>query len=162
MNVGGTSILPMAELRSLCEQAGLSSVRTYIQSGNVVFESAQSEAEAKTVLEATVGERLGKRARVIVRSAAEMRSVLDRNPFPDAEPKKVAVHFFDEPADATSLVGVTAPGGEEIVAAGREIYVYYPEGMGRSKLKLPAAAPGTARNINTVAKLAEMSALPVR
>ena len=97
---------------------------------------------------------MGKKVDVVVRTAAELESVLMANPFPDAPPAKVAVLFTSGSVPAAFAANIVAPGGEEIRAGKREIYIYYPDGMGASKLKLPRTdTPSTARNINTVAKL---------
>ncbi|HET8725935.1 MAG TPA: DUF1697 domain-containing protein [Alphaproteobacteria bacterium] len=157
INIGGTGVLPMNDLRALCAEIGFRHVRTYIQSGNVVFESPASEREVRTALERALAEWMGKPVDVMIRTAAELRSVLVANPFPDVKPAQVAVVFLADPAPQDLLAGLVVPGREEIRPAGREVYIHYPDGMGRSKLKLPAAARGTARNINTVAKLVEMA-----
>jgi uncharacterized protein (DUF1697 family) len=95
---------------------------------------------------------------VMVRTAAEMAAVCDANPFPQAPGNRTVAIFLDEapPADAVEhAVGVQ---NEEMRLGTREIYVLYDEGMGDSKLRIPAAKTGTARNLNTVAKLAAMAA----
>lgn len=156
VNVGGTGKLSMKDLVRLCTDLGFASVRTYIQSGNVIFESGLSEKTIRTRLEKALMETLGKRADVVVRTAAELQAVLKGNPFPDAEPAKVGVYFQSDSADETLLGEVVAPGGEEVRLGRREFYIHFPDGMGRSKLKLPAGV-GTIRNMNTVAKLAAMT-----
>ncbi len=156
VNVGGTGKLPMKELSALCTGLGFAEVRTYIQSGNVVFESSLSESAIRTRLEKALTERLGKRADVFVRTRAELRAVLEANPFPHAEPAKVGVFFRSDVLPKSLLDEVVAPAGEEVRLGKREIYIHFPEGMGRSKLKLPGGI-GTVRNINTVAKLVEMA-----
>jgi uncharacterized protein (DUF1697 family) len=157
INVGGTGMLPMRDLAALCTRLGLKEVRTYIQSGNVVFKSGLSEKNIRSMLEPALAERLGKKTDVMVRTAAELRSVLKGNPFPDAKPAQVAVVFLTAPAPGNLLDDLSIPGPEEVHPAGREIYIHYPNGMGKSKLKLPRAIVGTARNLNTVAKLSEMA-----
>ena len=158
VNVGGTGKLPMAELRAMCVAAGFAKVQTYIASGNVVFESAAAEKKVKALLEARLKDYAGKPVGVAVRSAREMAAVLKANPFPKAAPNRTVAIFLDEapPVDALKhAVGVT---GEEMRLGAREIYVHYGDGMADSKLKIPAAKTGTARNMNTVAKLAELAA----
>lgn len=158
INVGGTGMLPMKELSALCTELGLEKVRTYIQSGNVVFESRLSEEKVRTALEEVLVERMRKRIDVIVRTASELRSVLEANPFPGAQPAKVAVVFRSGPAPKGLLDNLVIPGGEEVRLGKREIYIHYPDGMGRSKLKLSSAVGVvTVRNINTVAKLVAMT-----
>ena len=156
INVGGTGKLPMKDLAELCTNLGFDLVRTYIQSGNVVFESKLSEKTIRTRLEKALAERLGKPADVVVRTAAELKSVLQDNPFPHAEPAKVGVHFQSDRVNKNLLDTVVAPGGEKVHLGKREIYIYFPDGMGRSKLKFSAGV-GTIRNMNTVAKLVDMA-----
>src|SRR6478735_565092 len=96
VNVGGTGKLPMTELRDLCEAAGFDCVKTYIQSGNVVFKSALSEPKVKAKLEKALTVTLGKPAAALVRTAAELRRAIARNPFPKAEPNRVIVLFVDQ------------------------------------------------------------------
>lgn len=158
INVGGTGKLPMTKLKSLCEDLGFENVKTYIQSGNVVFESRKSEAAVLKALTAALTKVLGKEADVAVRSAREMAAVLKHNPFPKAPPAKVGVAFLGKRVTKAGLKQVDVPGKEEIAAGRREIYIHFPDGMGRSKLKLPKAfGPATIRNVNTVGKLARMA-----
>lgn len=158
VNVGGTGKLPMSELKSMCEEIGFARVRTYIASGNVVFESSGSEAEVKTALERRLLAYAGKPVDVLVRSAAEMAQVLAENPFVDAAPNRTITLFLDEPPAADVLETVRHRTDEEIRLGRREIYIHYGQGMGSSKLVIKAAEKGTARNMNTVAKLAELAA----
>ena len=158
VNVGGTGMLPMKELQLLCTGLGLANVRTYIQSGNVVFESRLAEAVLQSKLEAALTDRMGRRVSVMVRTASELRATLDANPFPDARPAQVGVVFLSSPVSEALFAGLTCPGGEELHGVNREVFIHYPNGMGRSKLKLPRdVADGTTRNLNTVAKLAAMA-----
>jgi uncharacterized protein (DUF1697 family) len=93
-----------------------------------------------------------------MRTVAEMIEVLAGNPFPEAPGNRVMAVFLDEPASPAALYGVTGRADdEEVVVARREIYIRYGKGMGTSKLRIPAAKLGTARNMNTVAKLASMA-----
>lgn len=158
VNVGGTGKLPMSDLKRLCEGAGFGEVRTYIASGNVVLESRDAESQVKAALESALVAYAGKHVGVLVRTAAEMADVLAANPFPDAPPSRTVAIFLDGPPPGDALGRITGIDGEEVRLGGREIYVRYGADMGRSRLKIPAAANGTARNINTVAKLAGMAA----
>jgi uncharacterized protein (DUF1697 family) len=161
VNVGGTGKLPMKDLALLCVKLGFENVRTYIQSGNVVVQSVLSEENVRVRLEEALARKMGKRVDVLVRSASEFRSVLKANPFPNAPPAKVAVVFLSGPVTKTLLENLVAPGREQVRLGNREIYIYYPDGMGRSKLKFPSLwGPATIRNINTVAKLVTMTAAP--
>jgi uncharacterized protein (DUF1697 family) len=158
LNVGGTGTLPMAELKAVCEGLGFADVKTYIQSGNVLFRSELAETEVRRKLEAALAERMGKAPGVLLRSRRELEAVAARVPFPDAKPNFLLVAFLPEPPAADALDKLVAPDGEEVKIDGREIYIHYPNGSGRSKLKLPALKPGTTRNLNTVRKLADMAA----
>lgn len=158
INVGGTGALPMAELKAICQNLGFMDVATYIQSGNVVFRSDGAETTVQTRLEAALAERMGTVPGVLLRSAGEMQAVVAGSPYPDVQPSQLLVTFLPEPPAADALDRLVAPGGEQVAIVGREIYVHYPAGIGRSKLKLPALTAGTARNLNTVRKLAEMAA----
>ena len=158
VNVGGTGKLPMSDLKAMCEAAGFAQVRTYIASGNVVFESDKREAAVKADLEAHLADYAGKPVGVVVRTAAEMAAVRDANPFPDEAPNRTVAIFLDEAPPPDAIEKAVGGQDEEIRLGRREIYVHYGEGMGQSKLRIPAAKTGTARNLNTVAKLAAMAA----
>ncbi|MGO8073683.1 DUF1697 domain-containing protein [Rhizobium leguminosarum] len=158
VNVGGTGALPMAELKAICEGLGFSDVKTYIQSGNVLFRADEAEKRVEERLDEALGKKMGKRPGVMVRSRKELDSIVADAPFPDAKPNFLLVYFLPEKPPGDALEKMVAPDGEEAKLAGREIYVHYPNGSGRSKLKLPALKPGTSRNLNTVRKLADMAA----
>jgi uncharacterized protein (DUF1697 family) len=157
VNVGGTGKLPMTELKAMCERIGGTSVRTYIASGNAVFESTMPAAQVKQTLEAELARYARKPVGVAIRTAAELGKVLSGNPFPDAAPSKVVTIFLDAGPLKSALSGIKGAHREEVRLGKREIYVHYPDGQGLSKLKIPGAAAGTARNMNTVAKLVEMA-----
>lgn len=157
VNVGGTGALRMSDLKAICEQAGFAGVETYIASGNVVFGSGSSAAKVKSDLERRLSDHAGKPIRVLVRSASEMAAVLKANPFPSAEAKYNYAIFLDKAPPRDALTHVTGQKDEQMHLGKREIYVFYGSGMGRSKLKIPAAKDGTGRNMNTVAKLVEMA-----
>ena len=157
VNVGGNNKLPMSDLKALCEAAGFAKVRTYIASGNVVFESKASEAKVKAALEAKIAAHIGAKIGVIVRTAAEMAAVLDRNPFAKRPASKTVAIFLDEAPARDTLDGMTGVKDEEACLGAREIYAHYPSGLGRSKLKIPAPRLGTARNMNTVATLVKLA-----
>ncbi|MFS2154592.1 DUF1697 domain-containing protein [Rhizobium sp. Rhizsp42] len=158
INVGGTGKLAMTELKAICEQLGFIDVKTYIQSGNVLFRADAKEADVARVLDDALGELLGKKPGVMVRSRKELEAIVARAPFPDARPSFLLISFLPENAPKNALDRMVAPDGEEAEVDGREIYVHYPIGSGKSKLKLPALNAGTSRNINTVRKLAEIAA----
>ncbi len=147
----------MKELAAMCEDLGFKKVRTYIQSGNVVFESSLSEKQVQSRLEQALAKKMGKPVDVMLRSSAELAAILKGNPFPQAEPARVAVVFVSQEVPK-ELPEIAGPDGEQVRPGKRELYVYYPKGMGRSKLKIPSSVgPVTARNINTVTKLVAMA-----
>jgi uncharacterized protein (DUF1697 family) len=158
VNVGGTGKLPKAELRAMCESLGFANVRTYIASGNVVFASKLTEKAVKTKLERALETYAGKPVGVLIRTAAELAAVLDANPFKSAAPSRTVAIFLDVAPPADTLTGVSGQQNEEIALGKREIYVHYGNGMAKSKLKITAARTGAARNMNTVATLAEWAA----
>ena len=158
VNVGGTGKLPMTELKTMCIDAGFADVATYIASGNVVFSSRLGAAKVKAALEARLQVYAGKPVGVAVRTADEMAATLKANPFPKEPPNWTVAIFLDEAPPKDALKEIKGQQDEQVRLGKREIYVAYGSGMGRSKLKIPVAAKGTARNINTIAKLAEMAA----
>ena len=95
---------------------------------------------------------------MLVRTSAEMAAVLAKNPFPEAPAKWTVAIFLDAPPPRDTLKTLSGRKNEDVRLGRREIYVHYPEGMGISKLKIPAAKTGTAHNMNTIAKLAAMTA----
>ncbi|GAT35568.1 hypothetical protein TSACC_3639 [Terrimicrobium sacchariphilum] len=158
VNVGGTGKLPMTELKALCEEAGFQDVRTYIASGNVIFRSPSGEKAVRSALEERLLTHMGKPVQVCIRTASEMADILKRNPFSNEPGNRVAVLFTDAPLPSDPAAGVTGQKTEQLALGKRELFIFYPDGMGTSRLRLPAEKTGTARNINTVAKLAEMAA----
>jgi uncharacterized protein (DUF1697 family) len=158
VNVGGTGKLPMSKLAAICTDAGFTAVKTYIASGNVVFKSAAKPAKVKAELEARFENYAKKPVGVVVRTAAEMAQIQKANPFPKAAPNLVVAIFLDEAPPSDALAHAAGRRKEEMRLGEREIYVHYADGMAKTKLRIPAAKTGTMRNINTVAKLAEMAA----
>lgn len=158
VNVGGTGKLPMAELKAMCEEIGFANVATYIASGNVVFNSRAAERSVKAKLEEALTAYAGKHVGVMVRTAAEMVAVAEANPFSGEPGNRVVAIFLDNKPPANAASAATGAVDEKLAAGVREIYVHYGEGMAHSKLKIPAAKDGTARNMNTVATLAQMAA----
>jgi uncharacterized protein (DUF1697 family) len=159
VNVLGATKLPMNDLVRLCEAAGHTRVRTFIASGNAIFHASAPEEEVRAGLEARLATLAGKPIRVHVRSKDEMASVLSGNPWPQAPGNQVMAIFLDGPVTQAALEGVKNQADDEFLALGRrELYVWYGSGQGQSRLRIPAAKWGTARNMNTIAKLTEMSA----
>jgi uncharacterized protein (DUF1697 family) len=160
VNVGGTGHLPMTELRSICRDAGFARIETYLASGNVVFESDADASDVKHELEARLLADAGKPVAVVVRTAAEMVAVWKANPFSALDPRHAYAIFLDGRPPEDALADAVGHGEEAMQFGDRVIFVYYPDGMRRSKLRIPAAKSGTARNMNTVARLAEIGAKP--
>jgi uncharacterized protein (DUF1697 family) len=110
----------------------------------------------KAILELALRDYAGKAVGVLVRTAAEMAEILAANPFAAGAPNRTMTIFLDDPPPPAALDASSGKHDEEMALGRREIYIHYPNGMGRSKLHIPAARSGTARNMNTVAMLAEM------
>jgi uncharacterized protein (DUF1697 family) len=155
VNVGGRKLI-MTELKGIADKLGLADARTFIASGNLLFRSGHSETSVKAMLEKALGEHMGAEVSVMVRTTAEMAAVVKANPFPDGPQAKVAAIFLDGAPSHDTLNDAKNVANERMALGTREIYVAYPDGMGQSKLRIPAAKAGTARNMNTVAKLAEL------
>ena len=158
VNVGGTGKLRMTVLSKMCEAAGFIRVRTYIASGNVVFESDRPEDQVRSALEEQLHIFAGKAIGVLVRTAYEIGDALARNPFADLPGNRAMALFIDGPLPSDPLNGVTGVENEQIRLGKRELFIFYPNGMANTKLRIPSEKHGTARNMNTVAKLAEMAA----
>lgn len=156
VNVGGGEKLPMKELKNLCEEAGFESVSTYIASGNVVFTSSDKPDRAQAILEQRIEDFCGMHIDVFIRTAREMRDLVDANPYPDEPGNKVAVMFLENHPPNDLQKGAKGVANETFKAADREVFIHYPDGLGRSKLKLDVGS-GTTRNMNSVTKLAEMA-----
>jgi uncharacterized protein (DUF1697 family) len=158
VNVGGTGKLPMAVLKKLCTEAGFTDVETYIASGNVVLTGTAKSDAVKAKLEKALHAYAKKPVGVVVRTAAELSDILKQHPFRKDKPNLTYVIFLDDKPPRDALNKATGQADEKMQLGKREIFVSYPNGMGRSKLKIPAAKAGTARNLNTVAALAAMAA----
>ena len=156
VNVGGRKLI-MTELKALAETLGLGSPRTFIASGNLLFTSGKSEADLRKILEHAIGEHMGVEVPVMIRSAREMAEVSAANPFANHPGNKVYAIFLNDRPPPDTAEQAKNLAGERIALGRREIYVAYPGGMGTSKLRVSAAAAGTARNMNTVARLAELA-----
>jgi uncharacterized protein (DUF1697 family) len=162
VNVGGRNRVGMQALREALRQAGMQQVRTYLQSGNVVIESNAAAAALARECEQIIAERFGLEVAVLVRTRDELAKVLRHDPLGGHadNPKLYQVSFCSAKPDkeAVRRVAERAVGGERLVAHGREIYAWFPDGVGRSRLaaQLSRQALGvtvTARNWTTVAKL---------
>lgn len=164
INLAGRRKVAMADLVRCFGEAGCEEVRTYIQSGNVVFSSTvRSEARLRAALEERVRDATGFDVAVVVRTGKEMAAVVEANPFPEAEPARLLVGFLAEKPPPSAVAGLEAAvtAKEGFVVNGREIYLDLPDGIGRSKapIALDRIKPTvTARNWRTVTRLAELVA----
>lgn len=158
VNVGGTGKLPMADLKRLGEEAGFEGVSTYIASGNLIFRSGESEGVVRKAIEEKLEAYAGKRVAVHVRTAEELADLVRRNPFAQCPPNRVVAMLIEGAPPADALEHVSGRKDEEIALGEREIFIHYGDGQADSRLRIPAAADGTARNMNTIAKLAELTA----
>jgi uncharacterized protein (DUF1697 family) len=169
VNLAGRSTVRMAALADLYRTEGFEDVTTVLQSGNVIFSSkARSAPRIAARLEAALAREFGLRTTVILRTAAEIADVIARNPFAgrdDVNPSRLLVLFLaGEPtASAEGDLAERYKGPEEIVISGRECYIHYIDGIGRSKLTAALldrtlGAAGTARNWNTLQRIAKVLA----
>ena len=158
VNVSGTGKLPMSELKRIGEECGFGHVRTFIASGNLLFESELGEHDVTRKIEAKLEAFLGKRVPVFVRTAAELAETAAANPFTDDKLSRVMAHFIAEKPNQAMLDAARDVAGERMALGPRAIYVSYGEGIGKTRLKLPAVKHGTARNMNSVAKIAGLLA----
>ncbi len=169
VNVGGKNRLPMADLREIFTEAGCAGVRTYIQSGNAVFEATQDLAEAvPELVTQAILERFGYETAVVVRSGEELRQIATSNPFDTSgDPRFLHVAFLkDTPSDeAVSSLDPERSPPDEFAVRGRDVYLRYPNGVARTKLTNDYLAArlqtvSTMRNWRTVLRLLEMVGTP--
>jgi uncharacterized protein (DUF1697 family) len=171
VNLGGHNRIKIDALKDLCRSLKVSDPQTYVQSGNVVFGTTEKDlAKLALRIEAAIEKQFGFRPPVILRTAGEWRDVIKRNPFAkrrDIEPSKLLVLFMasePDPEGCKHVAGFKYP--EEIRISGREVYVYFPNGAGKSKLPWSSMdkwlkTPATGRNWNSVLNLMEMAASEV-
>lgn len=167
INVGGHNKIPMPELRSLCVAIGWRDVQSYIQSGNLLFQSSAAAASLETALEQAIEQRFGLSISVIVRAAADWQAYVQSNPYPlpsQHEPHLVMLALAKNPPAPEAVEGLQqrAINGEHITQVGAALWVHYRQGVAKSKLS-PAlfdrlvGSPVTARNWRTVLKLHELA-----
>ena len=136
INVGSNRKVPMAQLRALCEAAGCSGVRTYIQSGNVVLDTSMSDSDLAEAVADGIEAGFGFRVAVMVRRLSELRRVLDSRPFGDVDEGLVHVGFLGAKPTAAALSGLQgvdfAP--ERFAVSGKQLFLYLPNGLGHSKM----------------------------
>lgn len=170
INVGGHKQIKMEDLRAMYQALGFENVASYVQSGNVVFDSAVAEpAVLAARIEAQIATTLGHDVVVFIRDADDFQRIIAANPFAarqDVNPARLMVAFLNEPLAAAAIeaLALVVPdeSSDEFVVAGKEIYLYFPDGSGRSKLAAAISGkklrtPSTTRNWNTVSALAEMA-----
>ena len=166
VNVGGRARLPMAELRAALSDAGLADVRTHLQSGNLLIrEPSDRSIPLAGAVEQVIEDRFGLQVRAMTRTREEVSDVVGRNPFlePGVSPTTIHTVFLEADPGSSRVAGLDPDRSppDRFVVSGREIYVHYPGGSGRSKLALDyferrLGVVGTARNWNTVTKLLEL------
>ena len=165
INVGGKHIVPMKKLTELMVQAGCSEVKSYIQSGNVVFKHETLEKPALSgMLSQLVAKHFGFYPKVMVLSAAEFSAVASQNPYLHLceQGKHLHVFFLESAATSADLAALTTLkyAGEQFHLTPQAFYLYAPDGIGRSKLVTKIdkclGVASTARNLNTLDKIAEL------
>ncbi|MCY3915492.1 MAG: DUF1697 domain-containing protein [Chloroflexi bacterium] len=167
INVGGRNKIRMADLRDMYRGLGLSRVRSILQSGNVLFETAEADlAGIEHELEAAIRAAFGLDIHIILRSSADFDGIFSRQRFSAAQllaPRKIAVVFLSEAADSAAVdqLRESNPGREIVQAAGRELYIFYTDGMARSKLdssriERALGLHSTARNWNTCNRISKL------
>jgi uncharacterized protein (DUF1697 family) len=163
INLGSTNKISMPELRAMATDLGYTDVATYINSGNLIFSSTKKAAALEREISAAIKQRFGTNTDVAVRTPAQLRKILDANPYPDGSPSQVTVAFLTKaaPAQAKQRVAEMATDAEPFTFAGSEVYVHYSNGLGRSKLAEKFSAiigvSSTVRNLRTVTKVLELS-----
>lgn len=166
INVGGHNKIPMAELRALGDAAGWADVKSYIQSGNLVFSAAGKAPALEAELERLIQQRFGLSVPVLVRSVQQWSAFVDSNPFPNASAKEpnlvmLALSKAKPRADAATRLIERGADGERVEQFAQHLWIHLPAGAGRSKLTPAvfdrfAGSPVTLRNFRTVLRIAEM------
>ena len=162
VNVGGRSI-KMADLVALFAELGFAGARTYVQTGNVIFAAKGGRAGLAKRIEQAIEDRYGFKSEAILRTAAELKSLVAANPFPEmaaADPSHLVVLFLAATPSAADKAALEMAwdGPETWRLVGSDLFICYPAGIGKSKLKLKLKTPGTARNWNVVGALAALAA----
>ncbi len=166
INLGPNRRVPMADLRAVFADAGYDDVRTYVQSGNVVLDASAPPAALQTQAERLISDRFGFDVPVVARSRDELAAVVALNPLGEiaTNPTRYQVSFLSAalPADVVQELQAAATGDERLVAHGRELYAWHPDGVARSKMWNALAGTGlgavaTARNWTTVTTLLAMA-----
>jgi uncharacterized protein (DUF1697 family) len=163
INVGGKNILPMKELVKYFEAEGCENIRSYVQSGNIVFQSKQKfDAKSATRIAQRVQKTKGFEPKILLLTPADLRTAVTHNLFPTTSGKALHFFFLESSASRSSMAQLESlkAGSEEFALRKKVFYLYAPAGIGRSKLAAGAekalGVPVTARNWNTINKLVEM------
>jgi uncharacterized protein (DUF1697 family) len=156
VNVAGTGKLPMADLRAMGEACGFASVRTFIASGNLLFESSHDEAAVIAAIEVQLADYAGKRIPVLVRTAQELDAIIAANPFPEAHPSRHLVDFHGSPPSDRLIAECRDLNGERLALGPRELHVDYGDGIRFTRLKIPGIEEITGRSINSVRRMAAL------
>lgn len=168
VNVGGNHKIKMEQLRALYQSLGLLDAQTLLQSGNVVFRTQERDLlRLARKIEDGIEKTFGFRAAIVLRTSAELRDAISRNPFvgrAGMEPSKLLVTFLADhpPSEIRDKLLAIKAEPDELHHDGREMFMYFPDGMAKAKLPLPAIdrmlkASGTGRNWNTVMKLLQIA-----
>lgn len=166
INVGGQKRLPMADLRALLEALGHQNIATYVQSGNAVLDSDLDNGDLLRGIEQAIHERFDFDVPVVVRSRDELAAIAERHPFAAVEGDEAKLHvmFLADAPDADAVANLDAEqfAPDTFAIEGREMFIHYPNGAGRSKLTIDRVeralgTTATARNWRTVSKLFDMA-----
>jgi uncharacterized protein (DUF1697 family) len=168
VNLGPHNRIKMEDLRALYESLRFREPRTYVQSGNIVFRTKEKNAtKLAQMIQEGIGKKFGFRPEVILRTIGELKQSLAANPFRTRrgiEPSKLLITFLSaEPApEAQADIRNLKVNREELHLIGRELYIYFPDGIGKSKVPWPSVekllkVTGTARNLNSVVKMLEIA-----
>lgn len=164
INVGGKKPVKMDALREACASMGLRDVRTYLQSGNIVFDHADDAGKLEAMLAEMIERRFGHKVMVMIRSGEELGALVDGLPLKGKDRDKMHVTFLSRPPKppSTERLETARSGEEDYVLRGREVYLYCPYGYGTTKLSngfLEAAlgVTATTRNWRTVNALLDMA-----
>jgi uncharacterized protein (DUF1697 family) len=168
VNVGPHNRIKMDALRALYESLKFESPRTYVQSGNVIFRTKEKNTpQLAKKIQAAIGKKCGCSPDVILRTTEEMRKAIAASPFadrPELEPGKILVTFLaaEPPKDAHATLAGLKAHPEELHLKGRELYIYFPNGAGKTKLPWSSVerllkVTGTARNWNSVINILKIA-----
>jgi uncharacterized protein (DUF1697 family) len=160
INLGPTNKVAMPQLRAMAEGLGYTDVRTYINSGNLLFATEDDQAGLGEAIRRAISAEFGLTIDVAVRTADELRAIVAGNPYPDGDPSRVTVAFLVGPLPAEAVQRLAAVADEPYTIAGREVWVDYTHGQAGSKLAAQFSriigASTTVRNLRTVTKVAEL------